>query len=75
MMTDDEAFARLGEVMAQVGNPWPRCGCDDIMLDMLIYNTLGIMPQPAWRGYEWYSSLTHNSGHATYAPSQTLKGH
>ena len=31
MMTDDEAFSALGEVMAQVGNPWPRYSREDIM--------------------------------------------
>lgn len=31
MMTDEEAFSALGEVMAQVGNPWPRYSRDEIM--------------------------------------------
>lgn len=30
-MSDDEAFALLGEVMAEVGKPWPRYTSAEIM--------------------------------------------
>lgn len=67
MMTDEEAFALLGEVMAEVVDQ--LYSLDEIMMmpdvQAMSYRLMNL---PTWRGYEWYSSLTHPIYNATYAP-------